>query len=299
MASRHIGSFLTKSWRQRCRAAQFYFRKGLAKLPFLPVPVRLQISGDKEIKLWWSQLVPFLPEDGGYFDYWATDAGDLRFLWRILQPGMVFIDIGAYHGIYSLVAGKKLGRAGTIISFEPSPREYRRLRMHLRLNRSTSARAEMLALGATTTRTAFFQVASGDTARNGLRAPAISDPINEIAVQETTLDEYLARQPIARVDIIKLDVEGGEMDVLRGATRVFQKFRPILICEVLDAATQVWGYDARRIISSLQELGYDWFEFMDDGSAVPHVMQNEYPQVKNYLAVPREKCSESLLRGPA
>jgi FkbM family methyltransferase len=297
MVSRHINSFLMKSWPQRYRTAQFYFRRGLAKLPYLPVPLRLKISATEEIRLWWSQFVPFFDEHRGFLHYWADDENDLRFLWKILEPGMVFMDIGAYKGIYSLVAGKKLRRDGMVIAFEPSPREYRRLCMNLRLNRMSSARAEMLALGSTTKQTTFFQVSSGDTARNGLRAPATSDPVTKISVDAISLDEYVARHPLKRLDVIKIDVEGGEIDVLGGAVGVLAEFRPILICEVLDATTNVWGYNARQIISTLQNLGYHWFEFAEDGSTVPHEIQNEYPRVKNYLAVPREKCGLAALRG--
>jgi FkbM family methyltransferase len=296
MASRHINSFLMKSWPQRYRTAQFCFRQGLAKLPYLPVPVRLRISPAEQIEFWWSRVIPFFDENRGFFDYWADDVGDLRFLWRILEPGMVFMDIGAYQGIYSLVAGNKLQQDGTIIAFEPSPREYRRLRMHLCLNGLSGARAEQIALGATAKPTTFFQVITGDTARNGLRPPACSDPVAKISVNLISLDDYVTRRQLTRLDIIKLDVEGGEMDVLRGAAGVLAKFRPLLICEVLDATTQVWGYNARQIISTLQDEGYDWFEFTEDGSAVPHAIQDEYPRVKNYLAVPKEKCGSPAQR---
>jgi FkbM family methyltransferase len=294
MTTSHIQNFLQKSWSERYETAQFYLRQGLAKLPYLPVPVRLKISPVEEVEMWWSHVVPFFDGSRGFFDYWANDAGDLRFLWKFLEPGMVFIDIGAYRGIYSLVAGKKLRGRGMVIAFEPSPREHHRLRIHLRLNRLSSSRAEMLALGATTTRVPFFQVASGDTARNGLRPPASVDPVTQIAVDTISLDEYAARHQLQRLDIIKLDVEGGELDVLRGAAHVLAKFRPILICEVLDAAAMVWGHDARQIVLALQDQGYKWFEFNEDGSTVPHAIQTEYPQVKNFLAVPLEKCG---LRG--
>jgi FkbM family methyltransferase len=169
--------------------------------------------------------------------------------------------------------------------------------MHLRLNRLSSACAERFALGATASRAKFFQVTAGDTTRNGMRAPASSDSVAEISVEAISLDQYVARRQLTRLDIIKLDVEGGEMDVLHGAAGVLAKFRPLLICEVLDATTQVWGYNACEIISTLQDQGYDWFEFTEDGSTVPHAIQDEYPQVKNYLAVPREKCNQLAARG--
>lgn len=289
MALRHITNLMLKSWPERYRIARYYFRRGLAKLPYLPTPVRLKVSPAEEIDFWWSQVVPYFDESRRFLDYWGHDVGDLRFLWKALKPGMVFMDIGAYQGVYSVVAGKKLRQDGMVIAFEPSPREYHRLRLHLCWNGMSHAHAEMLALGAVAARTAFFQVVSGDTTRNGLRAPASSDSVDTISVDAVSLDYYVASRRIERVDIIKLDVEGGEIDVFRGAATVLTKFRPILICEVLDAATKVWGYDARQIILTLKNYGYDWFDIKDDGSTVPHEIQPEYPQVKNFVAIPREK----------
>jgi hypothetical protein len=60
-----------------------------------------------------------------------------------------------------------------------------------------------------------------------------------------------------------LDVEGGEREVLQGASLVLTKFRPIFICEVLDAATQAWGYKPREVIL----------------------------MIRNYVVVPQEKCA--------
>ena len=292
-------NFLQKSWPQRVETMQFYFRQGLSKVPYLPVPVRLKVSPSREIGFWWSQIVPYFDSNRGFFDYWGEDVGDLRFLWKALDPGMVFMDLGAYQGIYSVVAGKKLQGARNIFAFEPSPREFRRLRLHLRWNRLSTTRAEMLALGARKSKTAFFQVKSGDTTRNGLRAPDSSDTVTEIPVNIISLDEYVREQNIQRVDVIKLDVEGGEIDVLRGAAKVFGEMRPLLICEVLDATTHAWGYDASEIIRAVRNYDYDWFDFNSDGSLEPHAERQSYPRVKNYLAVPREKRELVMQRSVA
>jgi FkbM family methyltransferase len=289
MTPKHIHNFLQKSWSQRVETMQFYVRQGLAKVPYFPVPIRLQVSRSQEIEFWWSQIVPYFDSGRGFFDYWGDDVGDLRFLWRFLESGMVFMDIGAYQGIYSVVAGNKLKHGGRIFAFEPSPREFRRLRMHLRWNRLSTARAEMLALGSVSLRTTLFQVSSGDTTRNGLRPPDSRDAVTEIPVNVSSLDDYVHGQKIERLDIVKLDVEGGEIEVIRGASKVLSEFRPILICEVLDATTQVWGYNARKIIRALREYDYDWFDFNSDGTLETHGERQTYPQVKNYLAIPRER----------
>ena len=278
------------SWDEKFTTARFVVRKSLAKIPYLLVPVRMKMSLSDEIQFWWSYAVPYFDATRGFFDYWGHDLGDLRFLWTNLKPGYVFLDIGAHHGIYSIVAARKLGTNGTVVAFEPSSREYRRLRLHLRLNRLHSVRAEPLALGSATSTRTFFQITSGDTTRGGLRPPASSDRVSEISVETTRLDDYVSQFPLKRVDLVKLDVEGGEREVLGGASLVLTKFRPIFICEVLDATTQAWGYNAREIILMLQSFGFNWFEIRLDGSIVPHQIKDHYPEIRNYVAVPKEKC---------
>jgi FkbM family methyltransferase len=297
MAS-HIEHFLAKSWPERYRTAQFYLRQGLAQFPYLPVPVSLKVSSSETIDFWWSRVVPYHDDERDFLDYWGHDAGDLRFLWRALEPGMTFLDIGANEGVYSVVAAGRLAGTGRVIAFEPSPREHHRLELHLRWNAARNARAEQLAVGADAGRFTFYEVAAGgDTSRNGLRPPATSDVLNQIAVESVTLDEYVATQGIARVDVMKLDVEGGERDVFRGAARVLDEHRPTILCEALDAAAAPWGYAARELIESLAERGYCWFDVHDDGSLTPHLARSEYSAVDNFVAIPQERCSQNCAGG--
>jgi FkbM family methyltransferase len=291
MASHRVESFLHKSWGERFLTARYFVRKNLAKMPYALVPVRMKVSQNDEIKFWWSYVVPYFDPTRGFFDYWGHDLGDLRFLWKSLTPGMVFLDVGAHHGVYSIVAAKKVGASGTVVAFEPSSGEYRRLRLHLRLNRLSSVRTEPLALSSAASTRTFFRVTSGDTTRGGLQPPASADQVSETSVETTRLDDYVARLSLKRVDLVKLDVEGGEREVLEGASLVLTKFRPIFICEVLDAATQVWGYKAREIILMLQSFDFNLFEIRSDGSIILHETKDHYPDIRNYVAVPKEKCA--------
>ena len=289
-----IESFLQRPWEEKVLTARFFFRKGLAKIPYALVPVRMKMSSSEEIQFWWSYLVPHFDATLGFFDYRGHDLGDLRFLWRNLKPGAVFLDIGAHHGVYSVVAAKKLGANGVVAAFEPSAREYRRLRMHLRLNRLGSVRAEPLALGSAACTQKFFQITNGDNTRGGFRPPASEDRVSEISVETVRLDDYVSQFPLARVDFVKLDVEGGEREVLQGASSVLTKFRPILICEILDATTQAWGYKAREIIQMLESFDFAWFDIRSNGSIVPHKIREHYPEIRNYVAVPKEKMCDGL-----
>ncbi|HTV60782.1 MAG TPA: FkbM family methyltransferase [Verrucomicrobiae bacterium] len=289
MPSRVIDTPTRKTWSDRLLTARFLLRQSLAKLSYAPVPVHVKVDEDEVIDFWWSYIVPYFEPARGFFDYWGHDSSELRFLWRTLRPGMVFFDIGAYHGIYSLVASRRLQGSGQVVAFEPSSREFARLRLHLRWNGARRARAECCAVGARAEERAFFQVNSGDTTRNSLRRPATTDSLDEVRVKTVSLDQYIEGFPLDRLDVVKLDVEGGEMEVLGGATSLLARLRPIFICEVLDAATKPWGYEAREIVETLSRHDFAWLEFRPGGGLLPHKIQDEYPEVRNFLAVPREK----------
>jgi len=280
--------FLQKTPEQRKTTARFLATMWLAKLAYAPHRVRLAVTPEEQVHFWWSYFPASFSPDKSAFEYWGDDAGDLRFLWRYLKPGMTFMDIGAYHGIYSVLAAKRLGHGGRVVAFEPSPRERERLLLHLRHNRIKSVIVEPFALGADVGKASLTVVVKGFTTMNSLRPPQINHPTTQVTVDSTTLDTYLEQNQIDRVDLVKIDTEGGEVAVFRGADRMLGRFRPVIICEVLDLVTRAWGYAAADIMSLLRTYDYDWFDILSDGKLVSHSPRREYPEVRNYVAIPRD-----------
>ena len=281
--------FLHKTPQQRAETARFFARRALSKLPYLPIYVRLFLSSQETTTFWWSYL-PVADHPGrSLHDYWGDDVEELRFLWRALKPDSSFMDIGAYHGIYSLIASRRIQKPGHIVAFEPSPRERQRLHLHFRMNHVSSVVLEPYAVGAQCGEAPLFMVVSGFTSMNSLRRPASRDAVQPVAVKTITLDGYLEANRVKRLDIIKLDAEGGELEILRGARGMLEDLRPIILCEVLDWVTGPWGYAARDIVSHLRDRGYAWFDFRSDGMLSLHAPQDVYPEIRNYLAVPLEK----------
>ncbi len=112
-----------------------------------------------------------------------------------------------------------------------------------------------------------------------------------IAVHITALDDYLKEQVLDRVDFIKLDVEGAELDVLKGAKGVLgNKPRPIILCEVYDSRTAPWGYPARRICELLEAQSFSWHGITPQGTLFPFPKRVRY--ASNLVAVPRERLRE-------
>jgi FkbM family methyltransferase len=255
--------------------------------PKVPIPLRLPFGA------WWLAEASALDHElmlGGF------EGAETRFVARVLRHGMTVLDIGAHHGLYTLLASKRVGRGGRVIAFEPSGRERQRLLRHLRVNRCANVTVEEVALGDCAGEVNLFVVEGRDDWCNSLRAPAVTARTQIVRVEVRTLDEMLKRLGISSVDFIKLDVEGAELNLLRGACALLRsEWRPAILAEVQDIRTEPWGYAAREIIGYLKNARYRWFGITPDGS-LRSVSTEERWYDANLVALPEERssCFEKL-----
>jgi FkbM family methyltransferase len=246
---------------------------------WLPLPVRLPWG---QIWLAWDDVMGKHIRYGDNFEQ-----GEQSFLLRYLELGMTVLDIGAHQGLYTLLASKKVGEHGHVIAFEPSPRELRRLRLHLFLNRCRNVYVVPSALGGSEKTAELFVCLGQETGSNSLRPPAVSEPVSKVQVRMTTLDRYLQRARMDRVDFIKLDVEGAELEVLKGAGQLLSSFKPIILCELADVRTEPWGYRSIDIFEFLEAHGYCLFSVTPSGKLRSCPKKTQYHE--NLIAVPEEK----------
>jgi FkbM family methyltransferase len=217
----------------------------------------------------------------------SFEEGERKFLLRFLQRRMTVFDIGAHSGLYTLLASERVGIKGQVLAFEPSPRELRRLRWNLFLNRCRNVRVEPIALSSGEGIAELYVCLGRETGCNSLRRPAVSEPVGKVQVSVTTVDRYVERTGINKVDFMKLDVEGAELDVLRGASRLLSDFKPIILCELADIRTEPWGYRSVEIYEFLTTLGYQWFSITREGRLRACPKRERFHE--NLLAVPEER----------
>jgi FkbM family methyltransferase len=215
------------------------------------------------------------------------EEGEQNFLLRFLQPGMTVLDLGAHHGLYTLLASKRVGAKGHVIAFEPSPRELQRLRWNLVLNRCRNVSIEPSALGNVEGTTELFVCLGRETGCNSLRSPIVSEPVRKVQVPITSLDRYLQRTGVQKADFVKMDVEGAELEVLKGAHTLLNVLRPLIICEMVDVRAEPWGYRSMEIYESLATRNYQWFSITPGGQLQPCPKKERFHE--NLLAVPEEK----------
>jgi FkbM family methyltransferase len=150
----------------------------------------------------------------------------LRLFDRVLRPGDLMIDVGANIGVMTLHAAMRVGRTGMVLAMEPHPLHFHRLIQNVELNRLTQVTALNVALGETPERRMIFDLPQ----ENGGSASLLAEGGSRIAagaVDVRRLDDIVARID-RRPRLIKIDVEGFEPQVLRGAPETLA--RGAVIC---------------------------------------------------------------------
>jgi len=150
------------------------------------------------------------------------------------RDGWVVFDVGAYVGIYSLWASRLVGD-GFVVAFEPNPIAFRWLISNIELNNVTNIKALPYALGDKITKQKLYVAGENEEASSLIMNHIIDNPsggypiVGEFVVPVVTLDYVIDKsteifgKPIRRIDLVKVDVEGYEMKVLRGAGKALYK----------------------------------------------------------------------------
>lgn len=193
---------------------------------------------------------------------------------RVLEPGMVVVDVGANIGEISLVCANRVGPEGTVVALEPIAGIADQLRQNVQRNKLTGIvqvyqqgladQAGRLPIYASCGQINEVEFNQG---LGSLHGTAGRDPCVGV-VDITTLDELANRVGLARLDFLKIDIEGGELPCLRGAVEVVRRFLPIIAVEVQESACLAAGYQCRDILAQIVPLGYRFHRLEAGGRLV-------------------------------
>jgi FkbM family methyltransferase len=218
----------------------------------------------------------------------CMEPNEFAFLDRILQPGMTFLDVGANDGIYAVFAASRVGTDGTVWAFEPSAREVARLQFNLDLNH-LSVRVFPIALADVSGQANLTVAGYEHEAHNTLGAFAYQgiEAKGAETVVVRQLDAVIQDNPVPRIDVIKLDVEGAELRVLRGAILTLERYRPYLLFEVSEKSLHHQNSTREELLTLLQSQRFRLYSF-DPLTGLPMAAS---PGVysDNMIAVPAEK----------
>jgi FkbM family methyltransferase len=195
----------------------------------------------------------FLYDSAAFKDFLqhnSHEAGEVRFLESIIQPGMKVIDVGANIGITSVTIARKIGKDGKLYSFEPAPHYFRILQQNLSSNRIQNVEAFPLALSDSTGETEFYlkELSSGIIFEKEAKKTRVSI---------VTIDSFLQQREVERIDFINMDCEGSELLVLRGAKETLRKNKVRIFCEIHHDFLRQLGQSIGDVVKYLQNLAFE------------------------------------------
>lgn len=161
--------------------------------------------------------------------------------WVAPRPGDVFLDVGAYIGWFTIKAAKAVGPSGKVIALEPDAYNREQLEGNLALNGLSSCTVVPAA--------AWFEAAEIAWRRDEVPVWSKVDRASHArSVRAVSIDSLAGDVGLTRVDWIKMDIEGAEIEALQGATKTLERFRPVLFIEIHETLAPV-----RRL---LEGFGY-------------------------------------------
>jgi FkbM family methyltransferase len=194
-----------------------------------------------------------------WYGYYSRDV--VLLLKRLLKRGATVFDVGANIGEIALVAANCVGRKGRVYAFEPVSTLFQSLEKNIAINQLDHIAAFQRGLADRDGRTVIYKQRgsfSDGTVHEGLgsifASESRSEPIEEI--QLTTMDQLVKEQNVRRLDLVKIDVEGAELSVLRGSIATLERFRPYIILELQSQTANSAGHEQTEILELIENLGY-------------------------------------------
>jgi FkbM family methyltransferase len=169
-----------------------------------------------------------------------------------LSEGMYEIDIGSNLGYYALLAGCLVGSKGKILAIEPEPNNYRLLSNNVQRNNLENVITIQCAVGKKDGISEFFLTEASNT--NSLITPINGRIISAINVKTRKLDTLIKDYAFPRIDLIRMDIEGGEIIAIEGMYTILKQFKPKILIEL---HCDVAGTDSiNNLLSIYEDYGY-------------------------------------------
>lgn len=186
----------------------------------------------------------------GYFERDTTQAFQ-----KVLKPGMHVLDIGANIGAHTLPIAKQITGSGKVYAIEPTDWAFHKLQENLNLNPAlTNAHTHQVLLTNNPNAAPKAIDASWRVDCSEIRAKSIE------SASPLSLDEFVALHAIEKIDVIKMDVDGNEVDILKSGTQALKKYKPIMIIELCPHVLEAHGTSLNELLNLLNELGYELYD---------------------------------------
>ena len=242
----------------------------------------LVVQLDNGLKFGWN------PEDVRQAVSIAINHGDYETTERqilevVAEGAEVILDVGANCGWYAIHLQARMAPNGIIYAFEPVPKTHEELKANIKLNNlQDKIKEQNIALSDQSGTAVMYLPSFSGSPAASLRNLHEEEENIEVECKLEQLDEFCHTRGMARIDLIKCDVEGAELLVLRGGKESIKKYRPVLFIEILRKWSHEFGYHPNDILNFLHELGYCCWGIAGT-ELVPHTEVDERTGATNYL----------------
>jgi len=179
------------------------------------------------------------------------EAATNKVLAQYVKKNDVVIEAGANLGSETLLLSKLVGN-GTVYGFEPNPHTFERLGMNVSINNLANVKIFDCALGEKNGNI-DFNIYPKDFCNPGMSSKYMETAITQkITVAQKTIDSFVAENRVEKVDFLKMDIQGAEMDLLMGAANTIGKHHPTIFLEALAIYN-----DTNALYQKLQDYGYN------------------------------------------
>ena len=256
-----------------------------------------KLSSRRRVYAYWGtrkvSCYPDSPESMWLVYNYYMDWDEFHFIKRYVRQASVVLDVGANIGVYTLWISQYLGNEGRLIAFEPDPQNCRRCAENIEQNSLEMVRLEQIALS---NRGGKLEFSVGKDVENHLM-PDDAVTGSSIAVEGTTLDEYCQLQDIARIDFLKIDVEGAELLVLQGATNALARSMIGVIQLELTDALKRYGIERSDLVELLHKHDYSLYTYSCVENRL-HAVQEDDETPQNVYAIHDIDGVHSRLQAP-
>jgi FkbM family methyltransferase len=216
-----------------------------------------------------------------------------RLLRRALQKGHVFFDIGANIGFYTFFAAPLVAESGSVHAFEPNPELVPNLFRSVELNKFPNRiMINAVAVGKVNGGKIPLYLPSDTRVQTNSGTPSTYihdwlDPELKVSVPQVSIDEYMREKKVTRLDIVKVDTEGGELNVFKGMHNTLQRTPPlVIVCELMSKTASFIEHENLHacpsapspvdIVDFLHERGYwPWHIKKQDGRLDRRIERDE------------------------
>ena len=217
-------------------------------------------------------------------DWYDTSCGDpywpeMKFIRdNMVSPGDVVLECGSHHGCTAVLLSNWVGASGKVIAFEPSPRNARIIRKNIELNGLKNFVLEQKAVGSKPAKVMFSRFSNGDVLTNRL--------FLGIKVDVTDLDRYAYLKPA----LLKLDVQGYEVEVLKGARKILEGAPKLAIEVHTQTLGSQYGTSVEELLGLIGVERYDfWVQWEDSRVVMPFNIQEKIVKGCHLFAKPKAR----------